>query len=461
MDTSPWESRLLYRMSATKYPAKQHCVKVAQNLGVSEGLIYLKGDVLKERHDTDVELTFRQESNFYYLTGFAEHDAHVVYDIKQQKLTLLPYKLPNDHIVWMGAPPTEAQLLAKYDVDEIVWSTEVVSFINNSGASVVYALREEDVPKGVNVKVNTDVLKDALVTARMYKSPYEVEAMRKINHISSNAHVALMKAAKKVQSEVELDALFRYETARFGARDQAYNPIVGVGENSAILHYGKNSTDFNGNYDQLCLVDAGAELGCYASDITRTWPLNGKFSGDAKTLYSIVLDMQKTVLAALKPGVQYEDMHRLAARIAVEGLQKAGVLKAEASIEEMLAAHVDGYFFPHGLGHMIGLDVHDVGGYPAGVARIQAPGLQYLRMRRALEPGFVITVEPGIYFVEFILNEAKSKPEVNKFINWDVTERFAKLGGVRIEDCVVITEDGIDNLTIAPKEIADIEAIMA
>ncbi|GJJ77704.1 Xaa-Pro dipeptidase [Entomortierella parvispora] len=448
-------------MTFTKYPAKHHWSKVAKNLGLTEGLVYLKGDVLKERHDTDVELTFRQESNFYYLTGFAEHDAHVLFDLKTQKMTLLPYKLPEDHIVWMGMPPTEAELHTKYEADEIRFSTQLNAAIQESGASTLYVLREEDAPKDIKLTINAEVLKDAIVTARMYKSAYEIEAMRKINHISSNAHVALMKAAKKASSEVELDALFRYETARFGARAQAYEPIVGVGANAATLHYGRNSSSFNGNHDQLCLVDAGAEQGCYASDITRTFPLNGKYAGDAKTVYEIVLAMQKAVIAALKPGVQWEDMHRLAGKIAVEGLQKAGVLKAEYSIEELLSKHIDGYFFPHGLGHMIGLDVHDVGGYPKGVERIQAPGLQYLRMRRTLEAGFVVTVEPGVYFVEFILNGAKNDAEIAKYINWEVTERFAKVGGVRIEDCIVITETGIDNLTIAPKEIAEIEAIMA
>ncbi|KAF8938207.1 peptidase M24, structural domain-containing protein [Dissophora ornata] len=448
-------------MTVTNYPAKQHWAKVAKNLGLTEGLVYLKGDVLKERHDTDVELTFRQESNFYYLTGFAEHDAHVLFDLKTQKMTLLPYKLPEDLIVWMGMPPTVTELNAKYEADTVRWSTELVDAINASGASTLYVLREEDAPKGINLAVNAEVLKDAIVTARMYKSAYEIEVMRKINHISSNAHVALMKAAKNAHSEIELDALFRYETARFGARAQAYEPIVGVGPNAATLHYGRNSASFNNNHNQLCLVDAGAEQGCYASDITRTFPLNGKYTGDAKSLYEIVLQMQKSVLAALKPGVQWEDMHRLASRVAVEGLQKAGVLKSEFSVEEMLEKHVDGIFFPHGLGHMIGLDVHDVGGYPKGVERIQAPGIRYLRMRRVLEPGFVVTVEPGIYFVEFILNGAKNDAALAKYMNWDVVERFAKVGGVRIEDCVVITETGIDNLTVAPKEIAEIEAIMA
>ncbi|GJJ68999.1 Xaa-Pro dipeptidase [Entomortierella parvispora] len=405
-------------MTVTKYPAKQHWAKVARILGLSEGLVYLKSDTLKERHDTDVELVFRQESNFYYLTGYNEHGAHVVYDIKTHHLTLLPHQQSEHEVVWAGRDPSASELL------------------------------------------NISLLKEAIVEARIHKSAFEIERMRKINLLSSNAHVVLMKAAKECESETELDALFRYETGRRGAKIQAYNPIVGVGSNAATLYYGRNSTSFNQDLGQLILVDAGAEQDCYASDITRTYPLNGKFTPDMRTLYEIVLEMQMAVLEALKPGVEWEAMHRLAAKIAVRGLQQAGVLRSEFSVETMLEHHVDGIFFPHGLGHMIGLDVHDVGGYPKGVERIQAPGLRYLRMRRKMEAGFVVTVEPGVYFTEYILEEAKQDETLSRFVDWEVLDRFQRLGGVRIEDCVVITETGIDNLTTVPKTISEIEEIM-
>ncbi|KAG0047988.1 hypothetical protein BGZ83_007077 [Gryganskiella cystojenkinii] len=452
-------------MTVTKYPAKQHWAKVAKILGLSEGFVYLKGDVLKERHDTDVELLFRQESNFYYLTGYNEHGAHAVYNLKTHHLTLFPHQQSEHEVVWAGRDPTALDLMNKYDVDEIRWAPEILSALRKSGAgTTVYTLHSQDIPEGLVLSsVDTSsLLKDAIVQARIHKTAYEIERMRKINHLSSNAHVKLMKEAKDCESEMELDALFRYETGRRGCRIQAYNPIIGVSANAATLHYGRNTASFNNDLGQLILVDAGAEQECYASDITRTYPLNGKFTADQRTLYEIVLEMQTAVLEALKPGVEWEEMHRLAGKIAVLGLQQAGVLRAEFSVEEMLEHHVDGIFFPHGLGHMIGLDVHDVGGYPKGVERIQAPGLKYLRMRRKMEPGFVVTVEPGVYFTEYILEETRNDEKLSKYVDWQVLEsRFQRLGGVRIEDCVVITETGIDNLTTVPKTIQEIEAIMA
>ncbi|KAF9333453.1 hypothetical protein BG006_003613 [Podila minutissima] len=436
-------------IAITKYPAKENLAKVAKNLGLDEGILFLKGDIIKERHDTDVELEFRQESNFYYITGYNEPNAHVMYDLKTRKLTLIVYAMPENNIAWLGAPLTESELLAQYDVDEIRSSSDLVKVLNGSNVSTLHTLRKEDVPAGVHLTIDTTRLADALVNARMYKSAYEIAHMRKINHISSNAHIECMKRAKHCKNETELEAIFRYETWRFGARFQAYTPIVAAGSAAATLHYTRNNRPFAKDRGQLCLLDCGAELDCYASDITRTIPLSGKFEGDARVLYETVLDMTNQCLAAVKPGVEWEDIHRLSLRVGAEGLQRAGVLKQEYSVEEMTRHHM-------------GLDVHDVGGYPAGVERLQEPGIRYLRMRRPLEVGFVVTVEPGIYFTEFLLSEAKKKPELAKYIDWDMLEsRFQPLGGVRIEDCVVVTETGHDNLTTVPKEIAEIEALMA
>ncbi|KAF9294807.1 hypothetical protein BGZ74_011086 [Mortierella antarctica] len=449
-------------ITITKYPAKENLAKVAKNLGLDEGILFLKGDIIKERHDTDVELEFRQESNFYYITGYNEPNAHVMYDLKTRKLTLIVYAMPEDNIAWLGTPLTESELLVQYDVDEIRSSSDLVKVLNGSNVSTLHTLRREDVPAGVHLTIDTTRLADALVNARMYKSAYEIEHMRKINHISSNAHIECMKRAKHCKNETELEAIFRYETWRFGARFQAYTPIVAAGTAAATLHYTRNNRPFAKDRGQLCLLDCGAELDCYASDITRTIPLSGKFEGDARVLYEIVLDMTNQCLAAVKPGVEWEDIHRLSLRVGAEGLQRAGVLKQEYSVEEMTRHHVPNLFFHCGVGHMMGLDVHDVGGYPAEVERLQEPGIRYLRMRRPLEVGFVVTVEPGIYFTEFLLSEAKKKPELAKYIDWDVLEsRFQPLGGVRIEDCVVVTETGHDNLTTVPKEIAEIEALMA
>lgn len=204
------------------------------------------------------------------------------------------------------------------------------------------------------------------------------------------------------------------------------------------------------------LVDAGCDFRYYAADITRTFPVGGKFTPEGQAIYSLVLKMQKAVFAELKEGVEWEAMHRLAMKVAAHGLVEMGVL--QGSPEEALKAGAVAVFFPHGLGHSIGLDVHDVGGYPEGVERIQEPGIRYLRMRRKLVAGMVVTVEPGIYFSPPIIESARSDASLQPFINFAVADSLVPVGGVRIEDSVVITANGYENLTPLIKEVSEVEA---
>jgi Xaa-Pro dipeptidase len=173
-----------------------------------------------------------------------------------------------------------------------------------------------------------------------------------------------------------------------------------------------------------------------------------------------VLAAQEVVLARLKAGVQWEDMHRLARDIILDGLINADLVRG--STEELKSNYIAELFFPHGLGHLIGLDVHDCAGYPAGVERINEPGIKYLRMRRTLQPSMVVTVEPGLYFVDAILDPAIADPKISKYLNIPLIQQYrSKVGGVRIEDDVLILKDGIENLTgWIPKTIRDIEAVM-
>ncbi|KAJ1959725.1 hypothetical protein IWQ62_004502, partial [Dispira parvispora] len=241
-----------------------------------------------------------------------------------------------------------------------------------------------------------------------------------------------------------------------GGVHQAYGGIVGRGTNAAILHYTKNDAEINRNSD-VVLVDAGCEYRDYASDITRVFPVGLKFTEEARAIYQLVLDMQKGALNAIKVGVEWEDIHRLANRICGQGLIDLGILRG--SLQDVLDRQLPAVFFPHGLGHSIGLDVHDVAGYPEGVPRISEPGLRNLRMRRKLQAGMVVTVEPGCYFVSALLRQALADPEQAPWIDQAVLEKYIPVGGVRIEDSVVVLENGIDNLTTAPKEIAEVEAI--
>ncbi|KAJ3022929.1 hypothetical protein HKX48_004840 [Thoreauomyces humboldtii] len=445
--------------------ARENRFKVLKNLADqgATGTVYLRGMPTTERKWTDCEIAFRQESNFFYLTGVTEPDCHVVIDIASKESTLIIPKYSEDHALWCGAPPTIQDVKAKYGFDHAKTVEDVETLLAHAKSSKIHILEQEaELGALGKFKENTDIsaLTTAVTEARMIKSAGEVEIMRKAAKISGDAHVALMKAVGAGKgSELELHALFEYECFRQGGRFQAYTPIVASGRNGSVLHYIENTAPVATEPNDMLLVDAGCEVSCYASDITRTYPVGGTYSGDWKTTYEITLAMQTAVLSAMKPGVKWEDMHHLANRVAAEGLIKAGLIKGD--LETLLANHIPAIFFPHGLGHSIGLDVHDVGGYPKGVERLTAPGIKYLRMRRTLEPGMAVTVEPGIYFVDPILDKALADPEQAKFLDVAVVERFRKtVGGVRIEDDVIITSSGIDNLTgWIPKEIADVEKL--
>ncbi|KAJ3326070.1 hypothetical protein HDU76_013032 [Blyttiomyces sp. JEL0837] len=451
--TSPYSSIALKNRS-----------KVITNLKGKEGAVFLKGLSVATRKWTDTEEVFRQESNFYYMTGVSEPDSHLVLSLSTKEATLLVPRYDEDHALWSGSPPTLAELKAQHGIHKVCFNDELHSVLAEaaSASKVVHVLDGEDTSSLQGFNLEAEFLQDALAEARLIKSQEEIEIMRKAGKISGNAHIALMKSTKPgVGTESDLHAIFKYECSKQGAHVQAYTGIIAGGRNGSTLHYVKNNARIPSNPHDLMLIDAACELDCYASDITRCYPVGGKFEGDWKTTYEIVLDVQKACLEAMRPGVLWEDVHRLAEKVMMKGLLKAGLI--HGSEEELLKNHIPALFFPHGLGHSIGIDVHDAGGYPKGVERIPEPGIRYLRMRRPLIPGMVVTVEPGCYFVDPILDKAINDPTLVKYLNLDVLQRFrASVGGVRIEDDCAITETGIDNLTgWVPKEIADIEAIMA
>ncbi|KAI8981980.1 peptidase M24, structural domain-containing protein [Mycotypha africana] len=447
-----------------RLPTRQNVAKILKHFEAKEGLIYLNGQVLVERDDTDVEQPFRQESNFYYVTGVAEPDFHVVIDVSTKKVTLYAPPIEPDHVMWMGLPDSMEVMKEKYDADAIAYVDQMSQQLER--ASIIYtlpitkteALKQDHLKAKLCSAEQSKQLYQAFVAARSIKADWEVDLIRKANDISSNAHIKLMKAAHKGANEAQLHALFLYESYMNGAFFQAYYPIVGVGKNAATLHYNKNNAPLN-DEKEIVLVDAGCEYNCYASDITRCFPVGGKFSPEARTIYTIVLQMQKACFEACKAGVEYEEIHRIAMRVAVDGLLECGILMGDK--QEILDNYVGAAFFPHGVGHMLGLDVHDVGGYPEGVDRINEPGIRNLRLRRKLEAGFVVTIEPGVYFCDFLIDPVLNDPKTGKYINKEKLAQYKPVGGVRIEDNILITEEGYINLTPVPKEIDQVEAIMA
>jgi Xaa-Pro dipeptidase len=209
----------------------------------------------------------------------------------------------------------------------------------------------------------------------------------------------------------------------------------------------------------MALMDMGAEYGFYGSDITCSYPVNGRFSKSQKTVYNAVLKAHDSVISRMRPGVRWIDMHKLAERTMLESLKNGNIVHGD--VDDMMARRLGAVFMPHGLGHFLGIDTHDVGGYPEGFERPTEPGLSSLRTTRELKEGMVITVEPGCYFNNVLLKSAKDDPVSTKFFNWEEIEKYKTSGGVRIESNLYVTAEGCKNLTNCPRETWEIEAVMA
>lgn len=425
-----------------------------------EGVIYLKGSEIMYRYGTDFEFPFRQESNFWYLTGVNEPDYHAVIDIRSGEFHLFAPKRDAQFAVWHGRIKNESEIKELYNPDFLHVDNELLTLLNNRKPEVIYCLDEEQAEfvEDLNREftVDTETLTDAITYCRSIKTDFELDCMREAARVNNIAHLEVMKALKPGMNEYETKAIFDFHQKKNGLLQPAYSGIHAGGVNSAILHYTENNRLINNG--ELYLIDAGYEYNGYASDVTRTYPANGRFAGDQAAIYQVCLDALNRTIEAVAPGVKMEELHLAACRIILHGLKEIGIV--QGSIEEMMKKNIFALFFPHGLGHFLGLDTHDVGGYPKGVERIDRPGIRFLRVRRELMPGMVITIEPGIYFIPALLKPAFENSEQAHYLNREKIESLYNFGGIRIEDNLIITETGYENLTEVPKEIKEIEEIM-
>ncbi|KAJ5088123.1 hypothetical protein N7456_011739 [Penicillium angulare] len=455
---------------ATKYPAKAHARRVVEALQARHGevgAIYLEAQKTRLIEDNDEPMPFRQRRPFFYLTGCLLPDASVIYDVKTDELTLFIPPIDEDSVIWSGLPLSPEETARLYDVDRVLYTTDVNAHLaaiatKQGGKAPAFAIAEQfssDVDfKGFST-TNVSVLKDVIGDVRVVKDAYEVALLRRANEISAKGHIAALKAAQTATNERELEGVFISTCIANGCNEQSYHPIFASGEGGATLHYVSNDKPLVDPATQQrkknILIDAGGEYQTYCADITRVVPLDGKFSTETAQIYEIVLQMQEECIAMLKEGVRWDDVHALAHRIAIKGLLKLGILRG--SEDELFEKRVSVAFFPHGLGHYLGMDTHDTGGYPNYEDSDKM--FKYLRVRGNLPAGSVITVEPGIYFCRFIIDPVLKSAELGKYIDADVLERYWSVGGVRIEDNIHITKDGSDNLTSAPKVLAEIESL--
>ncbi|KAF2719672.1 hypothetical protein K431DRAFT_313924 [Polychaeton citri CBS 116435] len=466
-----------------KYPAKAHAQRVADTLKLSEGLIALAGKASELWQDSDMPVPFRQDRYFSYMTGCNEPDCYVTYDVGKDLLTLWIPPFSQKKAVWGGQGSTVQEALEKYDVDEVRYITvekeqqrEMPYFCRHvsnwfrpselTGPHCKGSVGSVSCPETVTAVP----LKQAIDICRVVKDEHEIELIRKANSISAKAHTAILKALPGLTSEAEVHAVYVGTCIAHQAREQAYQPIVGSGPNAATLHYATNNESFGDR--QTLLIDAGAEWNCYASDVTRTMPLNAKNPGhwqskEAEDIYALVEEVQESCIRMLKPGTSFLSVHIGAQAITLSGLLSLGILQGDF-IDVWNAGTVRA-FFPHGLGHHIGLECHDVSGEPRPsqssspqskssdfFSNLQPPCTE---ATPELVPGNVVTIEPGIYFNSANLKLYLESQTHAKFFNKEVLERYSDVGGVRIEDCILITKFGHENLTTAPKGAAALRII--
>lgn len=435
-------------------------------------VVFLQGGKESCRDDTDHEHLFRQESFFHWTFGVREPDNYGAIDIKSGKSMLFVPRLDEEYAVWLGRIKTKEEFRELYEVDEVHFVDEMVSILKgySSELLVIHGFNSDSKAYSVPVSfdgiesfvINKSVLHTHISECRVIKSPEELEILRYTNKISSEAHKEVMRQIRPGMAEFQLESIFlNYTYFNGGCRHMSYTCICATGSNAAVLHYGHAGApnDKILHDGEICMFDMGAEYACYASDISCSYPVNGKFSDKQRIVYQAVYDSNLAVQKAIRPGVKWTDMHLLADRVHLTELKAHGLLQGD--VEDMIAAHLGGTFMPHGLGHLLGIDTHDVGGYPEGVSRIDAPGIRKLRTARVLEAGMVLTVEPGIYFIDSLLDKALQDPVLSKFLVADKISEFRGFGGVRIEDDIVVTADGIELLTQVPRTIDEIEAWMA
>jgi len=398
----------------------------------------------------DVEYRYRPDSDFFYLTGFAEPDAVAVITPKRKHGEYILFCRERDPLMetWVGPRAGLEGARETYgaddafpinDIDDILpgllenrdrvfYTMGCNSNFDQHVIGWVNQIREKS-RTGVHTPGEFVALDHLLHDMRLFKSRSEAAIMRKAAKIAAQAHKRAMQACSPAMSENEIEAEILHHF-RINLCDEAYPSIVGGGANGCILHYIDNNAPLNDG--DLLLIDAGAEKDYYASDITRTFPVNGKFSKEQKEVYEVVLQAQEAAIKQVKPGNHWNDPHNAAVKVLTKGLVKLGLLKGD--VRQLIKKDAYRRFYMHRTGHWLGMDVHDVGDYKVGDAW------------RILEPGMALTIEPGIYI------PAGSKRVAKKW--WNI--------GIRIEDDVLVTRTGCDVLSKdAPKTVAEIEAIMA
>ena len=440
---------------------------------IGSGIILLMGNSESPMNYLDNTYHFRQDSSFLYFFGLDHPDLVGLIDIDNDKEIIFGNDLTIDDIVWMGVKPTINERASQVGISKTYPLTKLDSYIKNAQQKnrkihFLPPYRPENKiklfelsgikPSQANELASLNLVK-AVVDQRNYKSDEEIAEIEKAVNVTVDMHLAGMRMARPGMKESEVAAAV-YEIALAAGGNISF-PIIATIHGETLHNHCHGNTIKSGD---LFLLDAGAETPMhYAGDMSSTFPVDKTFTEQQKEIYNVALAAHEAAIAMLKPGITNKEVHLKACITIAEGMKDLGFMKG--NMEEAVHAGAHALFFPCGTGHMMGMDVHDMEdlgevwvGYD-GEPKSTQFGLKSLRLGRKLEPGFVLTIEPGVYFIPDLIDMWRAENKFNKFINWEKVEKYKNFGGCRNEEDFVITETGARLLgKPLPKTVEDVEA---
>lgn len=441
---------------------------------LKSGLLLFLGNNESPMNYADNTYHFRQDSSWLYYFGIDHPGLAAIIDVEAQQTTVFGNDLTIDDIVWTGPQPTIAELASRAGVTKTAPAAALADAVRAARAKgrtihVLPPYRGEHrltlaellniAPDQTTTAASLDLVR-AVIAMRVHKTAEEVAEIERAVNTSVDMHVTAMAMARPGMRESDIAA--RVTEIALAAGGGLSFPVIATVHGETLHNHYHGNTLKSGD---LFLLDAGAETAMhYAGDLTCTFPVDQTFTSRQKDVYQIVLDAHLAAVAAVTPGRPFREIHLLACRTLAEGLKGLGLMKGD--LDEAIAQGAHGMFFQCGLGHMMGMDVHDMEnlgevwvGYN-GQPKSTQFGLKSLRLARPLEPGFVITVEPGLYFIPELMRRWKAEGKFLDFINYDTLETFADFGGVRIEEDLLVTADGARILGKSrPRTIAEVEAV--
>jgi Xaa-Pro aminopeptidase len=416
---------------------------------------------------TDQFHDFHSHNEHRYLAGTSAPGSVLAFDPREGWSLFLPVASQEER-VWVGDGESIEAAREVSGLERVVAAAGLDAWLERRRGEPLALLGNDDLlhdPAGyglqqwasLEVEVDgraSEALSEIVSEARRAKDAGELALMRAAAGATAAGHRAALRLSRTGMTERQLQVEVEAEFFRNGSARTAYGSIVGGGPNGAVLHFAPTSRPFADG--EIILMDAAAEHDGYAADVTRTWPVGPRFAGIQRDLYQLVLGVQERAIAGVRPEKEYRELHLEACEAIAAGLVDLGILRGQPP--DLVERDAHALFFVHGLGHMLGLATHDAGGCLAGRPKSDRFGLKWLRADLPLQENYVVTIEPGIYFIRALLEDPERRANYRDAVNWELVDRLASFGGIRIEDDVRVTATGPEVLSAAiPKQISAIE----